>query len=64
MLFAAMERILQTRPLKIALLEAKMYTEREGREILFLFLFTRLCNRRTIIKTQEKACLNVRKFEH
>ena len=49
---------------KIALLEAKMYTEREGREILFLFLFTRICNRRIIIKIQEKACLNVRKFEH
>jgi len=41
-----------------------MYTERERREILFLFLFTRLCNRRIIIKIQEKACLNVRKFEH
>ena len=37
---------------------------RERREILFLFLFTRLCNRRIIIKIQEKACLNVRKFEH
>ncbi len=41
-----------------------MYTERERRVILFLFLFTRICNRRIIIKIQEKACLNVRKFEH
>ena len=32
-----------------------MYTERERREILFLFLFTRICNRRIIIKIQEKA---------
>ena len=29
-----------------------------------LFLFARICNRRIIIKIQEKACLNVRKFEH
>ena len=41
-----------------------MYTERERRVILFLFLFTRIYNRRIIIKIQEKACLNVRKFEH
>ena len=40
-----------------------MYTEREKRDSLS-FLFTRICNRRIIIKIQEKACLNVRKFEH
>jgi len=41
-----------------------MVTQRERREILFLFLFPHLCNRRIIIKIQEKAWLNVRKSEH
>ena len=50
--------------LKNSLTLEKMVTQRERKRILFLFLFTHLCNRRTIIKIQEKACLNVRKFEH